>query len=362
MQSGSAPQIKDYFENIDTPYINDMELQLQELVQQGVLTPEDAQAALAGESKMGGITLDPKLKQAQMQALSQLQDIGDSGGMNLTDQANLRKIQSEQDASARGSREAIIQGAQQRGLGGSGLDLMSQMQNQQDSATRASQRGTDVAAMAQQRALDAIIAGGAQAGNIGAQDFNQKAQVAGAQDAISKFNAQNQQATNIFNTQSRNDAQAMNLGAKQELSNANTGLKNQQQQYNKNLIQQDYENKLKKAGGQAGIAQSNAANQQSASQNQANANNQLIGGLIGAGSAYMGRKKEGGLVMGDPSDQDTMPHMLQPGEMVLKKDDVPEYMKKKHTMDDGDFDVAAFLDDVTGGKYGYSKKGKKNGK
>lgn len=358
MSSGEAPNISDYYKDIQTPDTVDLEVQLQQLVQQGVLTPEDAQAALAGPSALSGISLDPKLKDAQMQALQGLQDISDNGGMTLTDQANLRKIQSEQDAAARGSREAILQNAQTRGLGGSGLELMSQMQNQQDSATRASQRGTDIAAQAQDRALQALIQGGTTAGNIENQDFNQKATVAGAQDAISKFNAQNQQQTNLFNTQSRNDAQASNLAAKQGVSDANANTNNQQQMYNKNLIQQNYDNKLKKAAGQSGIASQNAANQGAASQAQANATNQLVGGLLGVGSAYLGKKKEGGLVMGDPSDQDTMPHMLQPGEMVIKKDDVPEMLKRKHTSDDGDFDAAAFLDDITGGKYNY--KGKKN--
>ncbi len=179
MQSGSTPQINDYYQDIDAPDVGDMELQLQQLVQQGVLTPEDAQAALADSSKMAGIALDPKYKDAQMQALQGLQDIGQNG-MTLTDENNIRKIQGEQDTSARGSREAILNNAASRGLGGSGLELMSQMQNQQDSATRASQRGSDISAQAQDRALQALMQSGQLAGNIGAQDFGQQAQVAGA--------------------------------------------------------------------------------------------------------------------------------------------------------------------------------------
>ncbi len=174
----------------------------------------------------------------------------------------------------------------------------------------------------------------------------------------------------MFNTGARNDAQSANLAARQNISNSNAEMNNSQQQYNKQLQQQDYENKLKKAGGQSGVAQANAAAAGANSKGSADAFNNLIG--IGAtmGGAYLGGpmgaaaakkvtgKAEGGLVMGDPSDHDTMPHMLQPGEMVIKKEDVPEMLKRKHTGDDGDFDAAAFLDDITGGKYGY-KKGKK---
>ena len=290
MQSGSTPQVNDYFASLQTPDTSDMELQLKQLVQQGVLTPEDAQAALVGDSAMNGITLDPALKEKQMASLQALQDLADGGGMTLTDQANLSKIQNQINTQSRGAREAILQNAQQRGLGGSGLELMSQMQNQQDAATRASQGGLDVAAQARDRALEAMIQGGQMAGDVRNQDFNQKAQVAGAQDAISKFNAQNQQQINMANTAAHNNAQATNLQNKQDIANQNVGLQNTQQQYNKNLIQQNYDNEIKKRSGQAGIAQNNAANAGRDNQNQANANNQLIGGLIGAGSSFLGRK------------------------------------------------------------------------
>ena len=290
MQSGSTPQVNDYFASLQTPDTSDMELQLKQLVQQGVLTPEDAQAALVGDSAMNGITLDPALKEKQMASLQALQDLADGGGMTLTDQANLSKIQNQINTQSRGAREAILQNAQQRGLGGSGLELMSQMQNQQDAATRASQGGLDVAAQARDRALEAMIQGGQMAGDVRNQDFNQKAQVAGAQDAISKFNAQNQQQINMANTAAHNNAQATNLQNKQDIANQNVGLQNTQQQYNNNLIQQNYDNEIKKRSGQAGIAQNNAANAGRDNQNQANANNQLIGGLIGAGSSFLGRK------------------------------------------------------------------------
>lgn len=290
MQSGSTPQVTDYFAGLNAPDTSEMELQLQQLVQQGVLSPEDAQAALAGDSAMKGITLDPALKEKQMASLQALQELADGGGMTLTDQANLRKIQDQVNTEARGSREAILQNAQSRGLGGSGLELMANLQNQQDAATRAASGGLDIAAQARDRALQAMIQGGQMAGDVRGQDFDQQAQVAGAQDAISKFNAQNQQQVNMYNTGARNDAQAQNLANKQEIANQNVGTRNTQQQYNKNLIQQNFDNEIKKRSGQAGIAQTNAANAGQSSQNQANANNQLIGGLIGAGSSFLGRK------------------------------------------------------------------------
>ncbi len=284
MQSGSTPEIEDYYKDINAPGVADMEIQLQQLVQQGVLSPEDAQAALADESAMSGITLDPNLKKAQLDALAGLQDISDSGGMTLMDQANLRKTQDQINTESRGAREAILQNAQMRGMGGSGLEMLSQMQNQQDAATRSANAGLQTAATAQERALQALIQGGETAGNIRGQDFNEQAQVAGAQDAISKFNAQNQQQINMMNTQARNDAQAGNLAAKQGISDSNTGLRNQQQMYNKNLKQQEFDNKMAIANGRSGIASQNAANAGANSQ----ANAAGINNLIGTGATIAG--------------------------------------------------------------------------
>lgn len=375
MQSGSSPEVKDYYRGISTPNVSEMELQLQHLVEQGVLTPEDIQAIDLESSDMNNISTDPRFKQNQMDALLGLQEISDAGGMTDSDLANLNRIKTEEDTAARGKRDAIIQNANARGVGGSGLELMDQLMNEQEAATRKSQRDLDVTGMAQKRALEALIQGGQLSGQMQNQDFNQQAQIAGANDAISKFNAQNQQSIMANNVNARNEAAATNLANKQNVYNANVGLNNQQQQYNKQLLQQNYENKLKRAAGQSGVAQVNANAQGQNSQNSANASNQLIGiGATVAGTYFGGpaggaaanaavnstaKKKDGGLVMGDPSDQDTMPHMLQPGEMVVKKDDVPEMMKKKHTSDDGDFDVAGFLDDITGNKYGYAKGNKK---
>lgn len=291
MQSGSTPDTKDYFSDLEAPAVQDMEIQLQQLVEQGVLTPEEAQAELLGRSEMDNISTDPRFKTAQMDALLGLQDISSSGGLTDADMANLNKIRTEENTAARGQREAILQNAQSRGIGGSGLELMSQLQNQQDSATRTSQRDMDIAGQAQARALEALIQGGQLGGQMQSQDFNQQAQVAGANDAIAQFNAQNKQAVGMANTQARNAAQEANLANKQRVADQNVGMRNDQQMYNKNLIQQNYDNEIKKRSGQAGIAQANSQAQGQNSQNRANANNQMIGAAIGAGTSIYGARK-----------------------------------------------------------------------
>ncbi len=279
MQSGQTPQTKDYFADLQAPNIEQMKLELEGLVQQGTLSPEQAQAILVDKSAMEDIQTDPGLQAAQMDALTGLQDISGGGGMTAMDRAKLNQIQQDEATQQRGAREAIIQNAEARGMGGSGLEMLSQMQNQQDSATRQSTRDLDVAGMAQQRALDALMKGGQLAGDIRGQGFGEQAAKAGATDAIAKFNAQNQQQVGLTNTAANNTAAASNLATKQGVADANAGTRNAQQQYNKGLVQQDYENKVKKATGQTGVSQANAALQQKAQESDQG----FLGGLISTG-------------------------------------------------------------------------------
>lgn len=303
----------DQLSGVELPDIDKMQLQLEDLVQQGVLTPEQAQAYLVQQSDLNGIQTDPALRQAQMDALSGLQDISNNNGLTAADQAQLSQIKTQEDTASRGAREAILQNAQARGMGGSGIELLQQFQNQQDSATRNSQRDLDVAGMAQNRALQALQQAGQLGGQIQAQDFGQKAQVAEANDAINKFNAQNSQAVNMANVQARNTAAAQNLGEKQRVADSNVGTHNSQQQYNKGLQQQQFENAYRKAGGTAGALQQQAGGYMEAGKNL----QQLIGTAIGTGASAATKSDENA------------------------KEDIQE------------FDASKFLDDLTPSKYRY---------
>lgn len=278
--AGASQASVDALRSLELPDVSKMQIQLDQLVQQGQITPEEAQTYLMEQSEMNNISLDPALRQAQMDALRGLSDIATSGGLTAMDKAKLSQIQNQENAAARGQREAIIQSMQARGLGGSGIELMSQLQNQQDSATRASQRGMDVAAMAQQRALDALMQSGQLGGQIQQQDFDRQSQIAKANDAISQFNTQNKQNVANTNVANRNAAQAANLQEKQRIADQNVNLKNQQQQYNKQLAQQDFENRYKKAGGTAGAYQNQAGQFNAMGQQNA----QMFGSILGAGA------------------------------------------------------------------------------
>ena len=308
----SAKAGVDALRSLQTPDISQMQIELEMLVQQGVLTPEEAQVQLQEASLASGIQTDPALLQAQQDALASLQEIGQNG-MTQMDRAKLAQIQREEQTAGRGAREAILADAQAKGMGGSGLNLMAQLKNQQDQATRQSIRDTDVAGMAQERALQALQGAGSLGGQMQQTSFNQQFQKAGAQDAINQFNTQNMNQFNQANVKARNDAQATNLQNKQRIADSNVGTKNTQQQYNKQLAQQDFENRYKKAGGTASAYQ-NLAGQYNANAAQ---NMNLVGSGMQAGASAFAA-----------SDEEL-------------KDDI------------SDFNASDFLDSLTPSKYKY---------
>lgn len=184
---------------------------------------ENVQAFLAPDSAMAGVSTDPRLRDAQLKALSQLQEVGDNGGMTLRDQANLSKVQGQVAAADRGRRDAIMQNMAARGASGGGLELIAQMQNAQSSTDREAQSGLDIAAQAQERALQAMMNSGQLGGSIRGQDFGEASQKAQAQDAISKFNAGVRNQTTQFNAGRNLDAAQFNSQQGQQTNEANAG-------------------------------------------------------------------------------------------------------------------------------------------
>lgn len=270
----------DAYAGVDVPTIDEQQIQLQKLVQQGVLSPEQAQTYLQQSSGMNDVSTDPRLKEAQLSALSSLGNVANNGGMTGEDQSRMNQMLSAQNQQEQGNRQAIEQNMAQRGQSGSGFDLVAQMMNQQGSANRASQQGMDIKAQAEARALQAMMGQGQMAQGMETADFNQQAQKAQAQDAINRFNTTNQQAVNSQNVGANNAAQQYNLDQSQSLANANTNMANNQQQYNKGLYQTQFNNQMAKAGGVSGATQNQAA----LDQNQANSNRDFFGNLISAGA------------------------------------------------------------------------------
>lgn len=260
-----------------------------ELYQQvATLNPEIESAVTLGPSEMGGIATDPALRQAQLKALSKLQEVGDAGGRDAQFMADQARLESDVNTNLQGQQGAIMQNMATRGMSGGGSEMVARQMAAQQASNKQAQMAMDLNAQAQQRALQAIMQGGQLGGQMQSQDFSQAAQKAQAADAISRFNAQNLQQVNSNNVNTKNQAQQWNATGAQNTANQNTGLRNDAQQYNANLAQQNFNNQMSRATGVA-----NQYNNMANAKNQERAGDmQLIGGIIGAGAgAYAGGKK-----------------------------------------------------------------------
>lgn len=314
-----AQKAADSYKNVSLPDIEKMKLQLEELVSQGEISPEEAAVILQETNAFENVSTDPRLRESQLKALSGVEEIVNGQGLTAADRANINKVQSENARAERGSREAILQNAQQRGVGGSGLEIAAQLQNSQESAQRNADAGLEISKQAQQRALEALNQQASMSGNLRSQDYNEQAQKAQAQNTINQFNAANRNAASMANTQARNTAQATNLQNKQNIANANTAQRNAAQQYNKQLEQKGFENNLALTAGKTG-AMNYLADQKNKEREQ-DAN--MFGNLIETGAK------------------------LYASDERVKKDVEP-------------FDASSFLDKITGYKYSY-KNPKKHG-
>lgn len=290
------------YEGLSAPELQDLEFGkydwLGDLENQGI-EYQSLDPRLQGQSQMGDIAIDPRLKDAQMAALGSLQEIGDAGGMTASDQANLSRIQSQTGQADRGRREAIKQSMAQRGMGGSGMDLLAQLQSNQAATDRSAQQGLDVAGMAQDRALQAIQMGGGMAGDLRGQSFGEQSQQATAQDAInrfntgnmnqmSQFNAQQQMEADRFSADAANQANLYNVSGRQSTADRNVDTGNQQQQYNQNLQQQGFKNEMDLAGGKAGVYGAQAGYNTGIADRKQKAKSEVTGNLIKGGLAAYG--------------------------------------------------------------------------
>lgn len=200
----------------------------------------DAVAAGVGPSAMNRIATNPEYNKAQMAQLSALQSLAANGGHDAASDANLAKIRANENQNARGQREAIMQNAQARGMGGSGASLLASLTGSQGAVDRQSAGDMNVAGMEANKALGAGQGAAAIGANMENQDFGEKSAVAQANDAAAKFNAANTTGVSEFNT-----------GKNQGVNNANAAAHNQGQMVNKVQIpQQGFANEMGIKGGQ----------------------------------------------------------------------------------------------------------------
>jgi uncharacterized protein YcfJ len=131
------------------------------------------------------ISQDPTVRNAQLRALTQMQDVANQGGEDVQSRVAERQAMDTANANERSQRAAIMADAAARGTVGGGQELASKLTAQQGQANRASATGGQAASDARTRALQAIQASGTQAGQIGQSDLSNQQ----AKNQIAEFNA-----------------------------------------------------------------------------------------------------------------------------------------------------------------------------
>lgn len=283
--SDALKRAEAYYSGVQTPTAQDLKLpELQKYVEMGIITPAQAQAYLQQSNAYSDMNVDQTGTDAQIQALNQLSQVAEAGGRGTPQaQAGIDNAINQMNTSVGGQRGAIEQAMAARGTPTALIQAALANQAVGQDAQQAHMDAINSQSNAYQQALDAMSKGGALGGQLQGQQNAQANTVAGAQNAMQQFNAQNQQNVSEANANRAQDASTMNLANKQQVANNNVGLSNARTQYNANVPQQVFNNAMQKASGQAGAA----TNYGNLEQKQGQQNAGITSGLINLGSSFI---------------------------------------------------------------------------
>lgn len=132
---------------------------------------------------------DPAARQAMLGAMQYLYNQGAQGGLDPQSRAAIAQAQSQTAAAEQGARGALQHNASMRGVGGSGVEFLGSLANQQGAATRNALSGVQAAGDARTRALQAMSGAAGIGGNVRASD----ARKFEAANELQRFNRQQQE-------------------------------------------------------------------------------------------------------------------------------------------------------------------------
>lgn len=181
-------------------------------------------AAEQGETNLAEISLDPRYRDAELAALAELEDQANNG-FTARDRAEMAQVEQSVNRANRGRIGAIQQNMQARGMSGSGMDLLAQMQSAQDSAELEAMRALEREALMQGRKQEATARMGNLASTLQSRDFGQQAQQAAAQDAIDRFNIANKNDVSKYNNSGLNSSKNANWDRANQISDLNAAAK-----------------------------------------------------------------------------------------------------------------------------------------
>lgn len=247
IQEANYQRNKALLEAVGIPSIEAQEIALKNPEYVGDLVSE-----MQGKSALTEISLDPRLRENQMNQLAELEGLSKTG-LGTVDRIALDEAQSEATQADKSRRAGILAQMAQRGMVDSGANLAAQLSSSEAANQQAMQQSQNIAKQASVNRLNAINSLASQSGAMEQRDYGRQADAATAQDAIQRFNVG-----------TRNTTAATNLAARQNIADTTAATANKQELYNKGLIQQDYSNRLGRAQSIAGLNAGQAQNQASA--------------------------------------------------------------------------------------------------
>jgi hypothetical protein len=167
----------------------------------GIPLPDmpEIQADQLGASAEGSLAPDENLRSKQLAALGEIQNVIDSGGLDLTDKANLEESMNGAINQQRRARAGVASDAAARGQMNSGNRLMMDMNAAQTDHNDARKSGIEVAGMAQRRRLQAIQDSANMAAAMRNEDWSQKDAAARARDMRDERNAAAREKAQYYN-------------------------------------------------------------------------------------------------------------------------------------------------------------------
>ena len=230
-------------------------------VMQGKMTPAEAIANEQAASGMKDVVSDQSTLAGARNALGQLSDIAENRGMTEADRAAFASFMNEQASRTASDRAAQIQQMQMQGNAGTGTELAARLAGVQGGANVNAAAGANMAQAAQARAL-AAIQGGIQGNTaLNAQLFGQDASKAQAQDLVNQFNAQAKNAVSLANAGFQQQSDLANFQTANQMALANQAATNNAGQFNAGARQSSNLANFNMANQ---IAMQNAQNQQAA--------------------------------------------------------------------------------------------------
>jgi hypothetical protein len=180
-----------------------------------------------GDSQMGGAHADQGAVDAQNHSLAGLRSIYEQGGYTEEERGQNRLAQQDASRYEQSQRAAAQQQAAARGMNQSGAAMMGALSAQQGGANRAADSATQFGIAGQQRALQALMNYGNQAGQMRGQSWTEDS---GRRGALDQWNAARSDQRNNW-TQYRGQQAQQGFQNQAQIAAGRTGQLNTGAQY-----------------------------------------------------------------------------------------------------------------------------------